>query len=360
MSELSQNRGCQPTRGRRWEGCRASAAPGRIGCVVSPRAAGRLRPPAGSMGGWANSSAVACLQRFNAASTRPPCSQAEAGAVLARPTHALRPTLLSHRFMRTPLAEQEIEAHLSRIFKEREERELAREPSLAQIPRILLRKPPTQAQSSLPQQELGRQARARLREKMSNLVLQHLELEQMWGLLKKHASPPHQPSAFSPLTHASQLGAGPGAARPPHLTPHIRRCTSAPPNATHPAPHAWRLTSDPRHPQPPLLARSGRAHQLGRLLADRRGDAAAGRRELLQRQALCPLRARRLRPHPDRALLPVGHAQERADAHAPPVERAVLLLLPQPTVFWPPGAGSPGCWPRCALGTSHYAAQGPT
>ena len=190
-----------------------------------PRAAGRLRPPAGSMGGWANSSAVACLQRFNAASTRPPCSQAEAGAVLARPTHALRPTLLSHRFMRTPLAEQEIEAHLSRIFKEREERELAREPSLAQIPRILLRKPPTQAQSSLPQQELGRQARARLREKMSNLVLQHLELEQMWGLLKKHASPPHQPSAFSPLTHASQLGAGPGAARPPHLTPHIPRHT---------------------------------------------------------------------------------------------------------------------------------------
>lgn len=203
------------------------------GCVVSPRAAGRLRPPAGSMGGWANSSAVACLQRFNAASTRPPCSQAEAGAVLARPTHALRPTLLSHRFMRTPLAEQEIEAHLSRIFKEREERELAREPSLAQIPRILLRKPPTQAQSSLPQQELGRQARARLREKMSNLVLQHLELEQMWGLLKKHASPPHQPSAFSPLTHASQLGAGPGAARPPHLTPHIPRHTRGASRPTH-------------------------------------------------------------------------------------------------------------------------------
>ena len=92
------------------------------------------------------------------------------------------------------LAEQEIEAHLARIFKEREERELAREPSLAQIPRILLRKPPTQAQSSLPQQELGRQARARLREKMSNLVLQHMELEQMWGLLKRHASPPHQPT----------------------------------------------------------------------------------------------------------------------------------------------------------------------
>ena len=114
--------------------------------------------------------------------------------------------------MHSLLAEQEIEAHLSRIFKEREERELAREPSLAQIPRILLRKPPTQAQSSLSQQELGRQARARLREKMSNLVLQHLELEQMWGLLKRHASPPHQPSAFSPLPHASQLGAAPGAA----------------------------------------------------------------------------------------------------------------------------------------------------
>ena len=92
------------------------------------------------------------------------------------------------------MAEQEIEAHLARILKEREERELAREPSLAQIPRILLRKPPTQAQSSLPQQELGRQARARLREKMSNLVLQHMELEQMWGLLKRHASPPHQPT----------------------------------------------------------------------------------------------------------------------------------------------------------------------
>jgi hypothetical protein len=37
------------------------------------------------------------------------------------------------------------------------------------------------------------------------------------------------------------------------------------------------------------------------------------------------------------------------------------LVVPQPTtVLWPPGAGSPGCWPRCALGTSHYAAQGPT
>ena len=119
------------------------------------------------------------------------------------------------------VAEQEIKEHLSRIFKEREECELAREPSLAQIPRILLRRPPTQALSSLPQQELGRQARARLRERMSNLVLQHLELEQMWGLLKRHASPPHQPSAYSPLPPASQLSAAPAThatwRRPPLL-----------------------------------------------------------------------------------------------------------------------------------------------
>jgi len=167
------------------------------------------------------------------------------------------------------LAEQEIEAHHARIFKEREERELAREPSLAQIPRILLRKPPTQAQSSLPQQELGRQARARLREKMSNLVLQHMELEQMWGLLKRHASPPHQPSAFSPLPPA-RLGTAPSATR-----------TSLP-DLTSP-PRAGRHACDPRLPHPALLARSGRAHQLGRLLSDRRGDAAARRRELLQR-----------------------------------------------------------------------------
>ena len=155
----------------------------------------------GEMGGATGraGSAVASLQRFNAASTKPPCSQEEAGA------------LLSPRIWPFPVtesrtlawAEQEIEEHLSRIWKEREERELAREPSLARIPRILLRKPPTQAQSSLPQQELGRQARARLRERMSNLVLQHLELEQMWGLLKRHASPPHQPSAFPPLPPAS-------------------------------------------------------------------------------------------------------------------------------------------------------------
>ena len=118
--------------------------------------------------------------------SRSRCAHRPSEARVTTEPHSLRHVL--------HLAEQEIEAHLARIFKEREERELAREPSLAQIPRILLRKPPTQAQSSLPQQELGRQARARLREKMSNLVLQHMELEQMWGLLKRHASPPHQPT----------------------------------------------------------------------------------------------------------------------------------------------------------------------
>jgi hypothetical protein len=104
-------------------------------------------------------------------------------------------------------AENEVQEHLARIWKEREEREIAREPSLAQIPRILLRKAPGPAQSSLPQ-ELGRQARARLRERMSSLVLQHSELEHMWGLLKGHASPPHQPSAHFRRLASSAPGCG--------------------------------------------------------------------------------------------------------------------------------------------------------
>ena len=153
-------------------------------------------------------SPVDALRAFNAQHAKPRPSPAEAG-IRAPAAVGVRwwpipdwPTV----YALVP-AENEIQEHLARIWKEREEREIAREPSLAQIPRILLRKAPGPAQSSLPQ-ELGRQARARLRERMSSLVLQHSELEHMWGLLKGHASPPHQPSAHFRRLASSAPGCG--------------------------------------------------------------------------------------------------------------------------------------------------------
>ena len=57
-------------------------------------------PTTPHMGGWPRGSAVASLRRFNAASTKPPCSPAEAGALIDRPRHESRPTL-AHCVMRS-------------------------------------------------------------------------------------------------------------------------------------------------------------------------------------------------------------------------------------------------------------------
>ena len=95
-------------------------------------------------------------------------------------------------------AEEEVQNHLARIWQEREKREIEREPSLAQIPRILLRKKPGgSAKPSELQQELGKQAGMRLRKQMNDMVLVHAQLEKLWGLLKTNSSPPHKPGAHA-------------------------------------------------------------------------------------------------------------------------------------------------------------------
>ena len=80
------------------------------------------------------------------------------------------------------------------------------------------------------------------------------------------------------------------------------RVSASPAECALPPPCVVRPWLRPRRPTtaPPSLAPgSGRADQLGRLHADRGADAGARRRVLLRRQALCALRARRVRPDSD-------------------------------------------------------------
>lgn len=103
-------------------------------------------------------------------------------------------------------AEAEVQKHLARIWQEREKRDIEREPSLVEIPRILFRKKPggsaqsTQSaqssQSSL-LQELEKHARRRLKTQMSDMVLKHAQLEKLWSLLKRNASQPQNPGAHA-------------------------------------------------------------------------------------------------------------------------------------------------------------------
>ena len=169
----------------------------------------------------------------------------------------------------------------------------------------------------------------------------------MWGLLKRHASPPHQPSAFSPLPHASQLGVAPGAARPPHLTPHIPRHT---PGATRPT-HASRI-------------------RYCSLAADERinwDDFSQIAEEMPQRAAESYFSAKHfvLFELDAYGRIPIVHFFQWAMRKNELMRTRRRLSVPSwwwcysPLCSGSPGAGSPGCWLRCALGTSRRAAQGP-
>lgn len=102
-------------------------------------------------------------------------------------------------------SERETQAALAEIWRKREAADATREPSLEAIPRFFLRRQPAaagpsgaenegrQAQQRL-QGELGELARTRLRAKMVALILEPSELEQLWRLLKLHASAPASPT----------------------------------------------------------------------------------------------------------------------------------------------------------------------
>ena len=114
-------------------------------------------------------------------------------------------------------AERETRLELAKLWRERELAEAKHQPSLAEIPRFFVQKTPTAgaqggpsssrpphasatgatpsdavATQSALQAELGRLARLRLRESMATLTLSQEELEQLWKLLKQHASPPQE------------------------------------------------------------------------------------------------------------------------------------------------------------------------
>jgi serine/threonine-protein phosphatase 2A regulatory subunit B'' len=110
-----------------------------------------------------------------------------------------------------PLAERETRVELAKLWRKRELSEAKREPSLSDIPRFFVRKSLASAGSSSSssaleqspserarvqhlQVELSFLARQKLREKMASLILSPSELEQLWRLLRQHASPPSSPA----------------------------------------------------------------------------------------------------------------------------------------------------------------------
>ena len=102
--------------------------------------------------------------------------------------------------------EHEARLELTKLWQERENAETQRVPSLVEIPRFFVPKstPLERSQSASEhndwlrsqqlQAEVGRLARARLRAQTSSLILSPAELDQLWRLLKQHASPPHAPN----------------------------------------------------------------------------------------------------------------------------------------------------------------------
>jgi hypothetical protein len=124
--------------------------------------------------------------------------------VRASPIDALRAIASQAIALSPEEAEQQTREHLVRIWKEREQREAAKEPSLTQIPRFYVPRSKTPGSATAPaaaastqqllQAKLSQLARERLRKHLSSLILEQHELEGLWQLLKQFASPPSNPA----------------------------------------------------------------------------------------------------------------------------------------------------------------------
>ena len=124
---------------------------------------------------------------------------------LPNPLSSSSKLTLSHTLS---FAERETREELGKLWRRRELAESQCQPSLVDIPRFFMQKTPASGASSagrpaaaaaaaggassqsMLQAELGKLARLRLREHMASLTLSREELELLWRLLKRHASPP--------------------------------------------------------------------------------------------------------------------------------------------------------------------------
>ena len=114
-------------------------------------------------------------------------------------------------------AENATQEEVARLWRERELSEEKQEPSLKTIPRFFVPKRTgaamSQSQSEL-QQGVAKVVRARLQERMAGMLLETVDMDQLWRLLKQHASPPcaptHRHSPFREMKRAELGRAGLG------------------------------------------------------------------------------------------------------------------------------------------------------